>query len=84
MPRGLAAQRGPRYCHGLGAFYFRKFEQPSRGTKSLSVVYQPTRRARASGSISRQAPHSHTTRMSEVAEAIVEPLETENGRRTKD
>ena len=57
MTRGLGLAAAT-----TSAAFFPLLEQRSRGPKSSSVVDQPTKRARASGSISRQAPHSHTTR----------------------
>jgi hypothetical protein len=43
------------------AAFFPHLEQRIRDASSCNVTFQPTRRARACGVISRQAPHSHTT-----------------------
>src|SRR5215831_24212 len=42
---------------------------------SLSVTFQPTRRASASGSILRQAPHSQITRTRNWPKTVIEPLD---------
>jgi hypothetical protein len=56
-PRGLGLATAT-----TSAAFFPHLEQRSRGARVSSDVDQPTRRARASGSISRTAPHSQTTR----------------------
>ncbi len=54
----------------------------SAARDSLNVMDQPTRRASASGSISRAAPQSQMTRTKELAEAIVQFLDvSEHGAR---
>ena len=45
------------------AAFLPHFEQRIRSASSFSVTDQPTRRARASGSISRHAPQSQMTRI---------------------
>jgi hypothetical protein len=59
--------------HGRGfatattsAAFFPHCEQRNRGANSMSVVAQATRRARASGSISREAPQTQLTRIHAV------------------
>jgi hypothetical protein len=59
MPRGLGLVTATT-C----AAFFRQFEQRSRSARALSVIDQPTRRARASGSISREKPYGQLTRAS--------------------
>jgi hypothetical protein len=56
-PRGLGLATAT-----TSAAFFPHLEQRMRGASSVSVIFQPIRRARAWGGISRQAPHSHTTR----------------------
>jgi hypothetical protein len=57
------------WARGLGlatattsAAFFPHLEQRIRDASSLSVTFQPIRRAGAWSGISRPAPHSHTTR----------------------
>jgi len=57
MPRG----RGLATATTSAAFFPHR-EQRIRSASSLSVIDQPSRRARASGSISRHAPQSQMTR----------------------
>jgi len=57
MPRGLGFATAT-----TSAAFFPHFEQRSLGARALSVVDQPTKRARASGSMCREAPHGQLTR----------------------
>ena len=56
LPRGLGLATAI-----TSAAFFPHFEQRIRGASALSVIDQPTRRAKASGSISRHAPQSQIT-----------------------
>jgi hypothetical protein len=57
MPRGLGLATPPPLQR-----FSRHLEQRIRCASSFSVTFQPTRRARASGSISRTLPHAQRTR----------------------
>jgi hypothetical protein len=52
----------PRPSHGNDVRRLPHCEQRIRDASSSRVINQPTRRARASGLISRTAPHLHVTR----------------------
>ena len=56
MPRGLGLATAT-----TSAAFFPHLEQRIRSASSRSVIFQPTRRASASGSISRRAPQSQIT-----------------------
>jgi hypothetical protein len=58
MPRGL----GVATATISAAFLLPHREQRSCGASALSVIDQPTKRARASGTMSRDAPHGQLTR----------------------
>lgn len=57
MPRGLGLATAT-----TSAVFFPHCEQRIRCASSLSVIDQPTRRASASGSMCREAPHVQLTR----------------------
>jgi len=69
-PRGLGLATAT-----TSAAFWPQREQRSPGVNSLRVVDQPTKRARASGSISRHAPQTHHHAHQELPEAVVELLD---------